>query len=475
MVFLKKTVGLDIGKGAIQIAILKNDKLVKTHIIQVVENDSTLILQQLKRFLKINNVNSAKVNVLIKDYRTKRIKIERLRGKDLKNALLFEREEKIGTTEILGENYKDNHIIQKSTNNALDILLTVVNNDEIETLESFLREIGIKDVNYYMEGFIYNDISPDNSVIVDIGYSSIQVMFFDRKKIVKTSLMKKGISDIIEELKDKVDSNIKFKDFMKFTLADQDDEKYDIVTSKLGLYAENIINGINTFARENSKNLKSMNIFYTGGIFSISGMAEYFKYLMGVEGKILKVYGGKEEPLYNNSIALAYKDGEKGRISLGLPDLINKISKAASYVALILTIFVLIAGAYRYYEYYTASNENRIVEKAYTDKKKVYDSISADYNRMAELLGTNQDVESKNAKKLSDILEFIETNISDDISIRKLEMNSNKTFIIDGSTDNYTNYGIFCTQLRKLFSDCKIKTIDKSSDKTVVFRLECRF
>jgi len=77
MVFLPKTIGLDIGKGAIKIAVIKNDKVIKTHIIEVVENNAKQILQQLKRFLNINKLKSAKVNVIFKDYRTRRIKIYR--------------------------------------------------------------------------------------------------------------------------------------------------------------------------------------------------------------------------------------------------------------------------------------------------------------------------------------------------------------------------------------------------------------
>jgi len=388
---------------------------------------------------------------------------------------LFEREEKIGTSEILGENYRDNHIIQKKTNNALDILLTVINEDELDILSSFFKEVGIEDVNYYMECFTYNDIAPDNSVIIDVGYSSIQLMFFDRKKVLKTSFMKKGVVDIIEELKDKVDESIKFKDFMKFTLADQEDPKYDIIVSKLGLYAENIINGINTFARENSKNTKSMSIYYTGGIFSISGMAEYFNYLMGVEGKIIKVYGGKEEPLFNNSIALAYKDGTKGRISAGWTDFINKTGKIASYGVFILVTFLLLAGAFRTYEYYSVLGQSKIVEKAFAEKKKVYDLISSDYSQLASLLDEDSQTGNKNTKNLSDLLGYIQTSMSEDMTIKKMEMNSEKLFIIDGTSDNYTNFGIFCTQLKKVFSSCDIKTLTKLNDTTVVFRLECKF
>ncbi|MGE5328235.1 MAG: hypothetical protein ACM3KR_01850 [Deltaproteobacteria bacterium] len=472
---MPRTIGLDIGKGAIKIAVIKNDKVVKTHIIEVVENDSKHILQQLKRFININKLKAAKINVLIKDYRTRRIKIDRLRGKDLRNALLFEREEKIGTSEILGENYKDNHVIQKKTNNSLDVLLTVINDDELDTLNTFFRELGIEDVNYYMECFTYNDIAPDNSVIVDVGYSSIELMFFDRKRVLKTSFMKKGIVDIIEELKDKVDDNIKFKDFMNFTLADQEDPKYDIIISKLGLYAENIINGINTFARENSKNAKSIKVCYTGGIFCISGMAEYFNYLMGVEGKIIKVYGGKEEPLFNNSIALAYKDGTKGRISIGSTDLVNKIGKIASYGVFILATFMVVAGAYRTYEYFSISAQKENVERIYTEKKKVYDSISSDYSQLAGLWDEESQNGAENAKNISDLLGYIQTSMSKEMTIKKMEMNAEKLFIIDGTSDNYTNFGIFCTQLKKIFSRCDIKTLTKTADTTVVFRLECKF
>ncbi|MGE5474771.1 MAG: hypothetical protein ACM3UU_11180 [Ignavibacteriales bacterium] len=468
---MPKTLGVDVGKSAIKIALLKNDKIEKTQIIDVVGNETKHILHQIKRFLNLNRVKNPKVNVLIKDYRTKRIKIDRLRGKELKNALLFERQEKIGTNEILGDNYKDNHIIQKKTNNSLDILLTVVNEDEVEAINSLLKEIGIEDIDFYLECYLYNDIVPDNSVIIDVGFSSIELMFFDRRRVVKTSLMKKGIADIIEELKDKVDGSFTFKDFMKFTLTDKDDPMYEVVISKLGVYADNIINSINTFARENSKDMKSIKIYYTGGLFSMSGITEYFNYLMGIDGKIFKGYGGKEEPLFNNSIALAYKDGSKGRVSIGWAGYISKISKAASRAIYMLLIFVLICGAYRTYEYFVTLDQKTITEKAYTEKKEVYDSISSDYNQLASLLEEDNQIGGKN---LSDLLGYIQTNMSKDMTIKKMEMNANKVFIIDGTSNNYTDFGVFCTQLKKEFSKCEIKVLSKINDTTVVFRLECK-
>lgn len=469
---MSKTIGLDIGKSAIKISIVENNKLVKSQIIDVAENEPKFVLQKLKRFLDVNKLNSVKANVLIKDYRTKRIKIDRLRGWSLKNALLFEREEKIGTSEILGDNYKDNHVIQKKTNNVLDILLAVVNEDEVDVLGSFLSEAGIKDINYYMECFVFNDIAPDNSVIVDIGYSSIQLMFFDRKKVAKTSLMKKGILDIIEELKDKVDENIKLADMMRFTLIDKDEPMYDVVTSKLGLYAENIINGINTFARENSKNVKTMNVYYTGGIFAINGMAEYLNYLMGIEGRILKVYGQKEEPLFNNSIALAYKDGTKGRINLGWTDLSKKLNKFFSCAVFISAVFLLTVGAYRGYGYFTASKQNQIVEKAYTEKKKVYDSVTSDYNQLTQLI-KNSRSEDNNAKNLSELLSYIQSSMSSKMTIKKLEMNSSKMITIEATAADYTDFGVFCTKLKKVFENYQLKKLIRSDDTTVVFRLEC--
>lgn len=474
MILVQKTVGLDVGKGAIKIAVLKNGRIEKTQIIGVVENQTRHILHQIKRFLNINKLKNARVNVLIKDYRTKRIKIDKLRGRELKNALLFEREEKIGTSEILGENYKDNHVIQKKTNNSLDILLTVVNEDEIDALNSLLKEIGIEDVNFYLECCLFNDIAPDNSVIIDIGFSSIQLMFFDRKRVVKTSLMKKGIADIIEELKDKVDENIKFKDFLTFTLSDKDDPKYEVIISKLGIYAENIINCLNTFARENSKDIKNINVYYTGGAFSIPGMIDYFNYLMGVNGKIFKVYGRKEEPLFNNSIALAYKEGNKGKISMGWTGYINRIGKIASYAACVLTMFVLICGAYRTYEYFYTSDQKKVVDKAYIEKKKVYDPISSDYNQLANLLEEENKNAGKSVQNLSDLISFIQANMSKDMTIKKMEMTSGNLFIIDGTSSNYTDFGIFCTQLKKEFSKCDIKSLNKTNETTVIFRLECK-
>jgi hypothetical protein len=98
-----------------------------------------------------------------------------------------------------------------------------------------------------------------------------------------------------------------YKDILEFSFENQTTAGYDIMISWLNLYAENVINTINTFIRENSKSLNGTNIYYTGGLFTNPRMTDYFNYQMGVEGTILKVYGQNKEPLFNNCIALAFR------------------------------------------------------------------------------------------------------------------------------------------------------------------------
>lgn len=474
---MAQTIGIDIGSGLIKIAVIKNNKLHKMHAIETGDRDPKFILHEIKQFLRRNKIKLQNVNVMVKDYKTRRIKMERIRRYELKNALLFEREEKIGTSEILGENYKDNHIIQRKTNKIFDILLAVINEEEINKYEEILNSINITDKNFFMECFLYSDIVGDNSVIIDVGYSSIQIMFFDRGRILKTSLLKKGLKDILADIKNKLQISMSSKDLMQALLDNQNDEKHNILTWWINLFTENIINIINTFAHENSKTLTGMNIYYTGGIFSVSKMVDYFNHLMGVEGRVLKVYGHHEEPLFNNSIALAYKTGSKGMIERGHNKFFKIAGIIASYIMLSAITNLLVFGGYNTYSYLKLNEKIKSVQNVYDERKFYYDSLNSEYSQLSALiLKDNEQAESyREPNDLSKMLADIKTTVTSDVTIQSLELDSHNKVLIQGTVASYTSLGVFSTQLKRIFNNVTIKEMERENGRNITYRLECTF
>ncbi len=472
---MRESIGLDVGSGLVKIAVVRNNRVYKTQVIESDNKDLKSIAYQVKQFLQKNRIKPRNVNVMVKDYKTRRTKMERVRNYELKNALLYEREEKIGTSDMLGRNYRDNHIIQKKNNKTLDILLAVINEEELNRIDALMEAVNIPDANIYMECFLYSDIVGDDTVIIDIGHSSIQIMFLDRKKVIKTSLLKKGIKDIIEDLKGRVDPGISFKDLKQFSFEDQDDEKYNTMISWLGLFADNIISSLSTYARENMKSVSSLNVFYTGGLFTIPRMAEYFNYLMEVEGRLLRVCGQKEDPVYNNSIALAFKTSKKGRIERGYGNVFTSIKRFASCL-LILSLTVLLTwGGYNYYQYYSLAEADKSVREAYDGYKKDFDSLYSAYSQLDNLLTSGSDrIEAyRETSSLGKRLEGIKRSLNRDVSMKKLEFRPGNLIVIEGTSNSYTSLGIFCAQLRKVFREVEVADLKKADDKTVGFRLEC--
>ncbi len=472
---MRESIGIDVGSGLVKIAVVRNNRVHKTLVIESDNKDLKSIAYQVRQFMQKNRINPRNVNVMVKDYKTRRTKMERIRNYELKNALLYEREEKIGTSDMLGRSYRDNHIIQKRNNKTLDILLAVINEEELNKIDALMEAANIPDANTYMECFLYSDIVGDDTVIIDVGYSSIQIMFLDRKKVIKTSLLKKGIKDVIEDLKDKVDPGISFKDLKQFSLEDQDDEKYNAMISWLGLFADNIINSLSTYARENMKSVSSLNVFYTGGLFSIPRMVEYFNYLMEVEGRLLRVCGQKEDPIYNNSIALAFKTGKKGRIESGYGSVFTSVRRFASSL-LILTLTILLTwGGYNYYQYYSLAEADKVVRDVYDGYKKDFNSLNSAYSQLNNLLTSGNDrVEAyRETSSLGKRLAGIKSSLNRDISMQKLEFRPGNLIIIEGTSQTYTSLGIFCAQLRKVFKKVEVADLKKVDDKIVGFRLEC--
>jgi hypothetical protein len=466
---------MDIGSGAIKIAIVKNNKLHSTHAVEVGNRDLKFVLHDIKQFLRKNRVSAKNVNVLVKDYKTRYVKMERISKGELKNALLYEREEKIGTTEILGDNYRDNHVIQKKTNNSLEILLSVVNEQEINKQEAFLETVNLPSGNFIMECFLYNDIAQDNSVIIDIGFSSIEIMFFDRKKVMKTSLLKKGLGDIITDLKEKVDPSMSYKDLQQFSFENQTADGYDIIISWLNLYAENVINTINTFLRENSKSLAGLNIYYTGGIFINSRMADYFNYQMGVEASILKVHGQNQDPLFNNSIALAFKAGTMGVVGGGYNSVLKYTNIAASYILVaVLSAFVFMGG-YAAYQYFYLNRQAQLLEGEYEQVKSDFAPLYADYTQLNSMLygvGQQQQAIGK-ASNLGKVLTDIKEVLNTGITLDQVLIDGNRVIAIEGRTTSYTSLGVFSEQLKNKFGSVSVKELYVDKKKGTCFRLEC--
>lgn len=475
---MKECIGLDIGGGAVKIAFFKKNKIHRTQIIEADNKDIKSIAYQVRQFFRKNRIKPKTVNVLIKDYKTRRTKVERISSFELKTALQYEREEKIGTTDMLGDNYKDSHIIQKRNNKTLDILLTVINQDEIKRIEDLLEALKIPDVNIYMECFLYNDTVGDDAVIVDIGYSSIQIMFFDKRKVVKTSLLKKGIKDILADLRDKVDGSVSFENLKVFSFEDKKDEKYDAVISWFALFADNITNSIGTYARENMKSVSGMKIYYTGGLFAIPRTVEYFNYLMELEGRLLKISSQKEDPVLNNSIALAYKTGTKGRVNKKYGSISGAVSNFVSYIALLAAAVLLVFGGYNAYRYYDLQNAGRVVQDVYEQTKKSYKPVVLNYVQLDNLLegGAGKVQGYTETADLGEKLIDIKNCMNPNISIKNLNYLSDKnTILIEGNTSDYTNLGIFTAQLKKMFKKVDLTQISRKDEKSVEYRLECIF
>lgn len=473
---MRDILGLDIGNGLIKIAAVRSSKVYKTAAIEFEDGGIEAAAYRIRQFVSENALEPSAANIIVKDYKTRRIRIERVRNSDLKNALLFEREEKIGPNDILGENYKDNHVIQKKTNNMLDILLAVVNEEEIRKAEEVLEAAGITGRRFFMECFLYNDIMGDNSVIIDIGHSSVQLMFFDKKKVMKTSLLKKGIKDIIAELKEKTGSQSGQKEIEAYSF-DNKSEAGEIISTWLSYFADNIISGINTYVRENSRDITSMNIFYTGGIFSIPRMVDYLNYLMSVEGRILKGYSQKEDPVFCNSIALAFKTGSKGRINRGGIDIATIAIRIAPNALLTAATALAVLGLFNLYQFFILDNKAKAAESIYQERKSSYSQVCTSYNEINSLLSMENSKIKSNTESsdISKVLSEIRSRLAAGTTIEKLEFKTKNTIVIEGSSKNYTSLGIFCAQLRKVLKSVNIRDMQRDEGKDINYRLECMF
>jgi cell division ATPase FtsA len=486
MIELAVTVGMDIGPDLIKIAVLKKNKIQYTQTIEINQNNDNSS-DKIFEFFKKSKINPKNVNVLVKDYKTKRINIERLKDSELNKTLVFEREEKLGTNNMLGSNYVDSHIIQGKTDRMMDILLTVVNDEEIKRIEAILDSANIKKRNLFLECYLYNEVVEDDSVIIDIGNNSFQVMFFDDKKVMKTNMLKKGLKDIIAECRNKVNPTTSYHDILNFSFEDKQDPLYPIIFPWINMILENIVSSLNSYVRENAKSMKDLHIYYTGGLFCIPNMIEYANYFIEVNGRALSVMEKYDDPLLVNSIALAYKSNSKGVVNTAqyIPKKPRHIGSALlSYgAAASFAVFAanIVFNAYQYERLNTTREE---IQSSYNIVRDYYQSVNQKYQTLYSVFNNEEVVQttapaiSQNrvGEKFSEMLNSVNKIKTEDITIQKLSFNqSTNSLVIEGTANSYTAFGVFVMQLRKMFQTVDFKKVEKQDGQLINYGLECKF
>lgn len=289
MFFLKRALtGIDLGNNIVKIALGKQSGN-KSSIFKAItfnlpedyqiDEDLDFCIESIRRVCKISNIPLNNCVLVANEnwYQSLVVTFPEMPKKDLNNAMLYEikRQSNLSTENITFDYYPN-----RSIGKEIEYYVFFSEKEKIKMIVNKFKKHNINlkfiDVKEMISLALYKNLYADDRTVkcfLDIGYLGSKLVFTKEERLIffrNTTYSVKHILDIIKSSSEK-DNLLEVFQFKGIT----DGKIEEILREYLSEIFYDIIRTINFFSTTYRENNPS-NIIFSGGIFAIPGMYEYF-------------------------------------------------------------------------------------------------------------------------------------------------------------------------------------------------------
>lgn len=325
MGFLKKAVtGIDLGNSVVKIALCKKGAN-KPYVIRAtkislpsdynVEDDLDFYIESVKRSCVSYKIPLSNCALVANDnwYQSLVVTFPEMPKKDLDNAFLYEikRQSNLSLNNIIYDYYPNRKIGTETEYYVFyserDKIRKIV--DKFKKNSIYIKYIDVREM---IALAVYKNLYADDKNVkcfIDIGYINSKIIFTKAERLIFFRTMGFGLKHLIDVLKNlSEDSNI-LEIFEYKGISDSKIESH--LRDSFSDFFNDIIRTINFFSTTYRESNPS-NILYTGGIFAIPGMYEFFCQNLPyscILNNVLDLLDYKEEDVRKNGFMFNYAVG----------------------------------------------------------------------------------------------------------------------------------------------------------------------